>query len=274
MTLHHLGRLQLEDFRRRFSPRDLAILDSLLEHRFLTGQQIVRLHFPDHATRAAGARACSRVLERLQRLHTIARIQRRVGGTGGGSSSQVWTLDFNGHRIITRATHSPRRYLDPSTTFLAHTLAVAEVRIRITEIARVHDRALHVGIERAAWKQFVSSTGQPAWLKPDLAAVLSDDEFVDRWFIEVDLATESPKTVVLKCGAYELYRRSGKEQKLQNVFPRVLWLTTTMQRAEQLRNAIANSRSLHPRLFSVARFDELEAIITDQQPLNGKEEPA
>ncbi|SMQ71882.1 replication-relaxation family protein [Agreia sp. VKM Ac-1783] len=272
--LNRLGHRQLDHFRMRFSTRDLAILASLREHRFLTAQQIIRLHFYGHATQPAGARACSRVLERLQRLRTIARIQRRIGGTGGGSTSQVWTLDINGHRLLTQ-NKTGRSHFDPSLTFLAHTLAVAETRVTLEEIARRNSlRLAHVEIEQTAWRQFIGTGGQSLWLKPDLAAVLSDDEFDDRWFIEVDLGTESLKTLLGKCAVYESYRKTGKEQASHEVFPRVLWLTTTQRRADQLRNALANSRSLHPRLFTVARFDEIGAIITDQPPLNGKEERA
>jgi hypothetical protein len=272
--LNRLGHLQLDEFRMRFSARDLAILTTLKEHKFLTTQQIIRLHFYAHATQPAGARACSRVLERLQRLRTIARIQRRVGGTGGGSTSQVWTLDINGHRLIAESKIG-RSYFDPSLTFLAHTLAVAETRVTLEEIARCRAMTLtQVEVEVAAWRQFVGPGGQPIRLKPDLAAVLSDHEFDDRWFIEVDLGTESLQTLLSKCAVYELYRKTGMEQAQSGVFPRVLWLTTTQRRSEQLRNAIANSRSLHPRLFTAARFDQLEVIITDQQPINGKEEPA
>ncbi|MFB2556751.1 replication-relaxation family protein [Herbiconiux liangxiaofengii] len=275
MSVHHLGHLQLEDFRQRFSDRDLAILRALGEHRFLTGQQIVRLHFHDHATLPAGARACSRVMERLQRLRTVTRLSRRVGGTRGGSSSQIWALDINGHRLLSRGTDTQRRFLDPSTTFLDHTLAIAETRIRLTEVARAHERVLsNVEIEHAAWRQFTSSTGQPAWLKPDLAAVISDQEFNDHWYIEVDLGTESTRTVLSKCGIYELYRRTGKEQAAYGVFPRVLWLTTNETRADRLRATIASSRSLHPRMFTVAPFAELEAIITNQTTDPGKEDPS
>jgi hypothetical protein len=271
--LDRLGPRQLEEFRLRFSDRDIAILTSLREHRFLTTQQIIRLHFHNHATFAAGARACSRVLERLQRLRTIARIQRRVGGTGGGSTAQIWTLDINGHRILSETDKRSRNLFDPSLTFLNHTLAVAETRVTLEEITRTHAiNLVKVDVEVPAWRQFFGSGGQTIWLKPDLAAVTTDQEFDDHWFIEVDLGTESPRTVLNKCAVYELYRRTGKEQAAHGVFPRVLWLTPNETRADQLRTAIASSRSLHPRLFTIAPFDHLEAIITNQTPEPGKEE--
>ncbi|MBD8467091.1 replication-relaxation family protein [Plantibacter sp. CFBP 8798] len=266
MSLHHLGRLQLDSFRQRFSERDVAILTSLREHRFLTGQQIMRLHFHDHASTYAGARACSRVMERLQRLHTVARIQRRVGGPGGGSTSQVWTLDFNGYRLTERPHKTGRRrQIDPSITFLNHTLAVAETRVRIEEITRRRPIVLtNLEIEVTAWRTFTGGAGQPVSLRPDLAVTLTDDEFEDGWFIEVDLDTESVRAVLSKCSVYDQYRRSGREQVLRGVFPRVLWLVPTRPRADALIRAIAASSDLHPRLFTVAVFEELEAALLNE----------
>jgi hypothetical protein len=43
----------------------MAVLASVAAHRFLTTRHVERLHFADHSSALAGARACRRVLARL-----------------------------------------------------------------------------------------------------------------------------------------------------------------------------------------------------------------
>lgn len=44
-------------------------------------------------------------------------------------------------------------------------------------------------------------------------------QYEDRWFIEVDLATESPSKIVAKCEKYHKYYRAGLAQKEAEAFP-------------------------------------------------------
>ena len=73
----YLGRRGLEQLREGLSERDLAVVTSVYEHRFLTARQIEALHFDDHATAEAAARICRRVLARLTRERLLARLRRR-----------------------------------------------------------------------------------------------------------------------------------------------------------------------------------------------------
>src|ERR671938_15234 len=56
----YLGRRGLAQLRERLSERDLDVIRSVAEHRFLTARQIETPHFVQHATELAGARGCRR----------------------------------------------------------------------------------------------------------------------------------------------------------------------------------------------------------------------
>src|SRR5207302_5513936 len=96
----YLGRRGLTQLRQRLSERDLAILRSVADHRFLTARQVEALHFADHATQLAAARVCRRVLARLIDQRLLARLQRRFGGVRAGSASFVYALGPVGGRLI------------------------------------------------------------------------------------------------------------------------------------------------------------------------------
>src|SRR5919201_3556900 len=129
----YLGRRGLVQLRDRLSERDLEVIGSVAEQRFLTTRQIEALHFADHASDLAGARVCRRVLARLTEERLLARLQRRVGGVRAGSASFVYALGPVGGRLLDG---QRRRITEPSTTFLAHTLAVAQAHVELSQAAR------------------------------------------------------------------------------------------------------------------------------------------
>src|SRR5437016_3555684 len=96
----YLGRGGLEQLREQLSERDLAVLRSVQEHRFLTALHLQELHFTDHSSPEAQARIRRRVLARLTRDRLLARLDRRVGGIRGGSGSYVYGLGQVGGRLL------------------------------------------------------------------------------------------------------------------------------------------------------------------------------
>ncbi|MHA6760061.1 replication-relaxation family protein [Streptacidiphilus sp. PAMC 29251] len=169
------------------SERDLAILDSLRTHRvLLTTILIRRLHFPiagerqeaphdkTHASEMAAAVATIRVLSRLELRRFIARLPRRIGGVRAGSSGITWQLGFSGERVL-RARYGDsarRRYSPPSTAFIAHTLAAADLAICLYELDRRGAlELLTLEAEPECWRTFLSAHGARQWLKPDLFAI-------------------------------------------------------------------------------------------------------
>ncbi len=250
-----LGRHQLDRLASRLSDRDNAVVRSLAAYRFLSATQIERLHFPVDAHTPLGAvRASRRSLERLTRHRVLRRLERRIGGVRAGSAGFVYCLGAAGVRLVNAGR---RRAVarEPSTAFLAHSLAVADVVVTITEATRASSlELLDVQVEPACWRRFYGMGGATELLKPDLYVVLGLGDIEQHWFVEVDLASEHRPTLERKVGQYERYWRSGREQERLGVFPGVAWLVPSAARAEVLRSVVDGAT---PGLFSVGLTDEV-----------------
>jgi hypothetical protein len=254
----------LSRLRASLSDRDLAILHSVSDLRFLTARQLQVLHFDgDHHTPLTAARTCRRVLERLSDLGVLRRLDRVIGGVRAGSGSFVYGLGPAGHRLLAdgRARHGFR---EPSLTFLDHTLAVAGLLTTIVGAAKRDDLQLvRHETEPAVWRS-VPGYGTAETLRPDLLLVVARGAMEWHWFVEVDLASEHGPAVARKCRQYLRYYQSGREQALHEIFPKVAWLTTTSRRADQLRTLTREVAGDLP-LFEVGLLGEpLPVLLPDE----------
>jgi len=255
----------LDEVADRLSDRDWQILDGISESRFLTTRQLARAFF-DGAPTEAIPRRVNHALVRLKRFELLATLERRIGGVRAGSAGHVWRITDAGSRLL--AAHdgasAPTRVRlhEPSTTFLDHTLAVAETALRVREAARLQQFTV-TGLERepAAWRRYLGPIGSVVQLKPDLALVTHSHGFEDRWFIEVDRDTEPPSRILTKCRSYEQYRATGIEQDTHGVFPAVLWVVPSGRRAAQLRDHIGNGPGIDPNVFAVITLAELDTVL-------------
>jgi len=260
-----LTRQQLVETAAALSERDRDILTAVQRYRYLLTGQIQRLYFYTAATPTAAHRAAARALKRLQGLGLVDHLARRIGGVRAGSGGLVWHLTHAGERLLRlhEQTASPvRRFFEPSPFFLSHTLAVAEVAVNLTEICREQHSMNLTALqpEPECWRTY-SEYGSMLSLKPDLFAITMSGQYEDRWFIEVDLATESPSKVVDKCERYHKYYRSGLEQQEAGVFPLTVWIVPTAERKEKLIKHIHEAFDKQPRLFTVITKDELWALV-------------
>ena len=217
------------------------------------------------ATPTAAHRATARALKRLRELRLVDHLARRIGGVRAGSGGLVWHLTHAGERLLRlneQATRPMRRFFEASPYFLAHSLAVAEVAVNLTEICREQHGMKLTAIqpEPECWRTY-SEYGSMLSLKPDLFAITVSGQYEDRWFIEVDLATESPSKVVDKCERYHKYYRNGLEQQEAGVFPLTVWIVPTAERKEKLIKHIREAFDKQPRLFTVITKDELWALV-------------
>ena len=105
--------------------------------------------------------------------------------------------------------------------------------------------------EPACWRSFWGPGGR-AWLKPDALVALRLGAYEDRWFIEVDRASESLPTISRKCDGYRRYWQSGTEQARTGVFPRVLWIVPDARRAEAVAEVCSRQPAEAWQLFAVA----------------------
>ncbi|MFV0529139.1 MAG: replication-relaxation family protein [Lachnospiraceae bacterium] len=259
-----VSKKRLEELSRILGDRDKAILNSIREYRYLYTDQLQRLHFTESANPAAALRAANRNLKKLREMDLIAPLDRRVGGIVSGSGSLIWKLEAAGEhflRLLSDHAHPRRKHFEPSTYFLAHTLAVSECFVRITEICSGRSVKLtEVRNEPDNWRPY-NSGGKIVLLKPDLFAVTVCGGYEDRWFFEIDLSTESPVRIIEKCRRYHKYYQSNLEQKQFGVFPLVVWIVPDAARKLNLTRHIQSEFAKLPNIFTVITPDELEALI-------------
>lgn len=260
-----VGRNQLEKYSEELTRRDREILASLKKCKFLLTGQIQRLHITNASTQKAAQRAAARELRKLKDYGLVATLERRIGGSRAGSGSLIWHLTEAGERFLVMDNpeqYTRRRYLEPSRMFLKHSLAISECYVQLVEICRRTPglTLLTADWEPDCWRPYTQH-GKIVSLKPDLFAATKSDGYEDRWFIEIDLSTESPSTIIGKCDRYRDYYRSGLEQKQFGVFPVVVWLVLDTGRKDRLRTAIQEAYPKGGKLFIVITADEFERLV-------------
>lgn len=262
--IHRLSHKRLLEMDIVLGERDKEVLLAVQRHRYLMTGQVQRLIFTNAATSTAALRAASRCLRKLKSLGLVCSLTRRIGGVRAGSGSLVWYISHAGERLLRLHEHKPvpvRRFFEPSPYFLAHTLAVSEISIQLTELCREQGMELSsLQPEPECWRAY-SEHGAYLSLKPDLYAVTVSGEYEDRWFFEVDLDTESPAKVIEKCQRYHQYYRTGLEQKAAGVFPLTVWIVPDQGRRDRLAAAIRTAFDKQPRLFAVITGDELAHLV-------------
>lgn len=229
----------LQFLREKFSGRDFGVLESVRRYRLLRIHQIRRLHFDQHASEETAERIARRVLKRLTDEGLLVRLERRVGGVRAGSAGHIYSVSPLGHRFL--GTPTRKRLSEPSLTFINHTLAVAELGTLVAQQA-VADRlsSWEVVPEPESWRQYHDGR-RPVVLKPDLAIVLETDTEEFRWFVEVDLGTESSKQLMRQCQDYMTYLRAGVEQQEIGMFPQVLWVVPDQRRLQLMQSVIGET---------------------------------
>lgn len=270
-----VGRRQRARLALELSERDRLVLSRIWEHRYLSTAQLQGFCFTGHASDESAARTARRVLARLQRDQLIRPLARRIGGVRAGSEARVWQLAPAGARIAQPETGKAWRTHEPSERFLAHTLAVADVHLCL-RIGLMLGHRVSVQVEPLSWRHFSGIGGEGRLVRPDLAAVLQGTDqqgsYEDRWFIEIDMGTESIPTLLTKCRLYMDYYRSGIEQDSHGSFPRVLWVMhgpRAEQRIATLQRRILRTPSLEPRLFQITTHENLAKVLwgsTDTNP--------
>ena len=243
-------------------PMQARLLALVAAHRFATTTQLARLTAPEYASPASALRQTQRHLASLVQQRLLTSLERRVGGWQGGSAVTVWAATTRGHRLVAaEGEEVPRRQRprEVSTTFLDHLLAITEVRTSIEEAVRQQtDTEATVALEPDCWRTALSPSGQVQVLRPDLAVTITSLAYEDRYFVEVDRATENPGRVIATCWRYQEHQAQASDD---GVFPLVVWLVPTDRRRHRLERAIAHSTGLLRDLFRVIRLDQLPTLI-------------
>ena len=245
--------------RRRLTERDIELLSLLRRMRFMTGEHLRRLCFPD-GNPVTQARKCRAVLKRLSDHGLIIRLSRRVGGFRSGSDVQVLGLSGLGQAVLDVGTQSKRRHrsvTDTKLTFKEHALAVSDLLVDLIERSRAGQcELLQFDAEPECWRPFVGVGGQRLILKPDAFVRLAIDDWEIASFIEQDMDTESLPTIARKCQVYINYWRSGQEQRNHGVFPRVWWLVPDLGRLKGIARVIQRLPKDAQQLFAIVLTEE------------------
>jgi hypothetical protein len=248
---------QLEGIASSLTDDDLAVVQFISEVRVATGHQLARRLWSAAHPRDARARAARRALHRLEDWRVLDRLPRRVGGIRGGSATIVYSLGPVGRRLLIRRGFEAKRLTAPGDRFVRHTLAITELCVRLAEADIGGELDLiDLQTEPRCWRPFLGLMGARLILKPDLFARIGAGALEDRWFIEVDLATESVPTIRGKAQLYLTHYRSGEEQRRHDVYPRVIWLVPDRRRALQVSAALKGFGPEVRRLFSIWLYDE------------------
>jgi hypothetical protein len=163
----------------------------------------------------------------------------------------------------------------PRPSYLRHALSVSEIYVRLRESERSGEITLtRFDTEPACWRQYAGPGGSRLTLKPDALAVIDVGEFEDRYFIEVDCATEPGTRIRTKAREYVRYWHSGREEAEHGIFPFVAWMAPSPRRAAFLVETLATLPAEDWQLFVVATEEEAaERIATGAfAPINNQVE--
>lgn len=230
--------------------RDLALLEALYEHRFLTGQQIRTLFFhqhPDPHTRAPVATRTPRAAQRrLALLRQRGLLHRRVLRRADGSCEPepYYCLSRGGAQLVAWRRELPTREVRTRTgdaltgpLFVRHALAGAGLACALVRAARMHEGHL---CEPGWWRGEHSSRhsfryrGAKVTLCPDGYTRYQAERRQHHLLVEVDLATGTLARLAAKLERYSAYARSGVWQERYPVFPKLLLTTASERRLEAL----------------------------------------
>jgi len=266
MSTRRISHERLQHLAAELPPRDRSILQMVATLHLVTGSQLVRVHWP--AASDADLRAARRTLLRLAQWRVLARLDRRLGGLGRGSDSWTYAVDTAGQRLLASESRTvARRPHLPRPAFWAHALTASEVYTRLVEATRGTPRSLTQWQgEPEAWRRFAGPYGEQLLLKPDAFVELDDASFTDLYLVEIDTGSQSRPVIRAKLNSYLKYAASGQEQAAQGgVFPRVVFLTTTLPRHGLLVDLLGELPPEHWPLFAVG-------LVADAPRLLGGEE--
>lgn len=236
MTAHrYVTARRLDRLHDLVTPADLDVLRTLRKLRVGSGLQIQALH---HGVGDDAKQRRIRQLARLSRLQLVCRMDRRIGGLGGGSVSSVYTLDVAGLRLIDDSGQA-RRPWQPSTPFVRHALACTQVYVDLVLAERRgHLDLINFDAEPRCWRDYRNRRGERLTLKPDADVTLGVGEFEWHWWVEVDLGTESRPRLAAKGAQYVEYLHTGDAQRERGVSPLVGFLVLDDRRRDVVLEAL------------------------------------
>ncbi len=246
-----------KDFRRiALTGRDIAIMVSVYENRFLRRDQIERLFFGTTAK-------CNR---RLQALYQHQFLDRLYLPVEFGSSQAVYALDNRGAEVVARylgvsrnQINWTRRHNRIENLFMEHTLGVSEVHVSLEVALRLREEQ---DVQLLFWKReaflprekivMPDNPEKKLSVIPDAFFGLQVPQGKCYFFVEVDMGTETLDRFRTKIIAYREYWKSGAFNNRYNYHNfRVLTVTNGAKRLNNLIQVAANVGTKNMFLFTV-----------------------
>ena len=275
-----LGRRQLLQLAHELVERDRQLLLTVQRFRLVQSDQLQRLFFNESLSRASAARVSRRSLRRLDELGVLRRLDRRIGGVRAGSSGHVYAVGPAGRRLLAHlegrgGSVSDRGVHEPGLPFVAHTLAITELYVRLAEAERAGLFEL-TGFETepACWRPYTTPRAGSATLKSDALVSVGLGAYEHTSWVEIDLGTTGRSALLRKCRAYIAYHATGKEQADHSVFPRAVWITPNPLRARYIAELVHTLPTGVQRLFATATSDQAIATLTGTDNAGEGEETA
>jgi hypothetical protein len=246
----------------RLSERDWLVIETVNRLRLTHGDQLERLFFFSLSGRSKEVTR-GRVLRRLVTWRVLDVLPRRIGGTRAGSSGSVFALGSAGQRLLrarqaaTGVTPRVRHAGVPTERTLLHTLAVSELYVRLTELARgCGAEVVGFQAEPACWWP----NGLDGHLKPDAYLLLDSGTVRDHWWVEVDRATESLPTIRRKLLTYLDFVQRGQLGP-ENIVPRVLITVPNPARRDRVRVMLDRLPNPAQELFHIATENDAAPLL-------------
>jgi len=262
ITASRLDRIAAE-----LTEQDWLLLSFVADSRLATSRQLIRRFWTDDPkANPASARAGARALKRLSEWRVLDPLPGRArGGVRGGSATLIYAVGVAGAKLLARRGLHLRRLGAPGERHINHTLACTGAVVDLYAADTRGDLDLiEVQQEPACHRAFLGAWGARLWVRPDLFARVGVGALEDRWFIEIDLATEHTGTLLAKANRYLAHYRSGSEQQEAGIYPRVAWSVPDARRAEQLEKVLRRLPGEAQKMFVVCLRDELVALLADE----------
>ena len=225
----------------QLTSRDVEIILSVYENRFLRRDQIQRLHFFGASLQATSAR-----LKKLSDHKFLEKLQKPISG---GASQAVYALNKRGADVAAAALEIDRRKVRWNRAnnrvewlFMDHTLGVSEFRVCLdVSLADRREELLFYQRGDRSHLRRISVTGARKKyfvVAPDAFFGIKTGRGKCIFFLEVDMGTETLSRFAEKVTAYKRYWKSRQytEEYGFNNF-RVLTICESDRRLANLRQA-------------------------------------
>lgn len=243
------GDIHLQDILQKpvLTKRDKEVLLAVYFHRCLTTEQLAEMFFKYDGKGRMNNQASLIARRRLRKMFDYCLIDRffiDVGENNGSSQAHI-VLDTLGAKVVAGLLNMPLNELqwryemnETRLPYLGHMIKINDFYVRLLRKAREAGHEVtwfhtenHVRHEFRYWNERVI-------FNPDAYGQywMGDEGF--HYFLEMDNGTMTPGVFQKKHQRYTAFYASEEYSKHYENFPLVLTVTTTWERAEQLRRVI------------------------------------